>query len=112
MIVESQTYVNNTWGEDLGDQRTSEESRERGLFGGLDDDTVSSSERGSELPGEPMQATPRSVIGRGGQEKCGEGKDIHENGEVPGNDLSNNSDWLVTGVDELGVIDLNDLVVQ
>lgn len=61
------------------------ESSERSHLGGLEDDTVSSSKGGSELPGE------------------------HENGEVPGNDLSNNTDGLVSGVSHLRGVDVDDL---
>jgi hypothetical protein len=54
---ETSEDVDDTGGEDLGDETSDEEGGERGRLGGLDDDGVSGRECGSNLPGDWRRRT-------------------------------------------------------
>ena len=76
-LTETRDDVDDTGGEaGLLDQLSGDQGGERGLFGGLEDDAVSGSDGGSDLP-------------------C-----PHEEGEVPRNDLTAHANWLLLDVVE------------
>ena len=86
--TETRNNVDDTrWNTSLLDELGELQSREWSLLGGLEHNDVTSSQGWSNLPGE------------------------HEEWEVPWDDLTTDTDWLVTSVGELGVVHLNGLTV-